>query len=220
MIHRRMENQSLTVASHQSITISFASVPKWYAFTKSWYLVRQAKRRGEDVKKFSSEVADRTTTLVTESANTAVDALHNATDSIVSGAKEVARRASNEGDADDDTDNAVSNDQHTALDNAVDDTVKASNNAKGPPSVRFMNVSDYSLGSAGELRSPRHRNSIAYSTTAPLQVPKNADDFHNEQELENNLKWKLVAARIDDVSRFWIPLAYIISLSIIMAEVF
>ena len=49
--------------------------------------------------------------------------------------------------------------------------------------------------------------------------PKNADDFNDEQEIENNQKWKWVASRIDDVARFWIPLAYIIALAIILAEV-
>ena len=50
------------------------------------------------------------------------------------------------------------------------------------------------------------------------QIPRNVDDFHDGQELENNLRWKLVASRIDDVARFWIPLAFVITLSIILAD--
>ena len=51
-----------------------------------------------------------------------------------------------------------------------------------------------------------------------VQIPRNIDDFYDGQELENNLRWKLVASRIDDVARFWIPLAFVITLSIILAD--
>jgi len=52
------------------------------------------------------------------------------------------------------------------------------------------------------------------------RVPRDADDFVNEEEIENNREWKVIASRIDDVARFWIPMAFVISLAIVLAEVF
>ena len=48
---------------------------------------------------------------------------------------------------------------------------------------------------------------------------RDADDFLNEDEAMNNLKWKKIAAKVDDVSRFWFPLLYTITLAIILAEI-
>ena len=47
---------------------------------------------------------------------------------------------------------------------------------------------------------------------------RDADDFLNEDELMNNLKWKEYAVLVDDISRFWFPLLYSISASIILAR--
>ena len=50
-------------------------VPEWYSFTKNWYLVRQAKQRGQEVKKISTDIATKTADFVTESSNNAADAV-------------------------------------------------------------------------------------------------------------------------------------------------
>jgi hypothetical protein len=49
---------------------------------------------------------------------------------------------------------------------------------------------------------------------------RDVDDFLNEDEFENNLKWKRIAARVDDVSRNIFPLSYTIVLAILLAEIF
>lgn len=46
-------------------------MPEWYSFTKNWYLVRQAKQRGQEVKKISTDIATKTADFVTESSNNA-----------------------------------------------------------------------------------------------------------------------------------------------------
>ena len=63
----------------------------------------------------------------------------------------------------------------------------------------------------------RHSNESSHSLGLS---PRDADDFYNEEEVENNMYWKQCAARIDDVARFWIPFAFIVALSIVLAEVF
>lgn len=47
---------------------------------------------------------------------------------------------------------------------------------------------------------------------------RDANDFQNVHEIENNTKWKAYAARIDDVSRTIFPLTYSIVLAIILAQ--
>ena len=54
----------------------------------------------------------------------------------------------------------------------------------------------------------------------PQTVPRDADDFHDAAEVENNLKWKQVASRIDDIARLWIPAAFAVALGVILAEAF
>ena len=49
-------------------------------------------------------------------------------------------------------------------------------------------------------------------------VPKDADDFHDNQEMENNKKWKRLSARIDNTARTWIPLTFIVAMAVIFAE--
>lgn len=56
-------------------------------------------------------------------------------------------------------------------------------------------------------------------TPTPNRVSRDADDYQDEHEMKNNLKWKYVAARIDDVARFWIPISYVVALAIIFAKV-
>lgn len=51
-------------------------------------------------------------------------------------------------------------------------------------------------------------------------VMRDVDDFLNEEEFENNLKWKRIAARVDDVSRNIFPLTYTIVLAVLLAEIF
>lgn len=54
----------------------------------------------------------------------------------------------------------------------------------------------------------------------PQTVARDADDFHDAAEVENNLKWKQVASRIDDIARLWIPAAFAVALGVILAEAF
>ena len=64
-------------------------------------------------------------------------------------------------------------------------------------------------------------NRVINESTYSLGIsPRDADDFNNEEEVENNIYWKQCAARIDDVARFWIPFAFAVSLSIVLAQVF
>ena len=49
----------------------------------------------------------------------------------------------------------------------------------------------------------------------PQTVARDADDFHDAAEVENNLKWKQVASRIDDIARLWIPAAFAVALGVI-----
>lgn len=45
------------------------------------------------------------------------------------------------------------------------------------------------------------------------------DLVDNEDEMKRNKEWKVIAARIDDVARFLVPLAYFIAFAIVLAEV-
>lgn len=65
---------------------------------------------------------------------------------------------------------------------------------------------------ATKARSARIQSSMNVS------IIRDADDFINEEEIENNLKWKEYAALVDDVCRFWFPFAYIIAVSIVLAQ--
>jgi hypothetical protein len=69
-----------------------------------------------------------------------------------------------------------------------------------------------------EDNSPSLRSQFQRSET--VIMAKDASDFMNEKEVENNIRWKVIAARVDDASRFWFPLAYSITLAIILSEVF
>lgn len=52
-----------------------------------------------------------------------------------------------------------------------------------------------------------------------IMVPRDADDFNNEEEVEYNKKWKNISARIDDVARSFIPVSFFIALAIVLSEV-
>ena len=66
---------------------------------------------------------------------------------------------------------------------------------------------------SGMLQSLREADSTRSSI-----VPRDADDFNNEEEVEHNRKWKNISARIDDVARFWIPFTFAIVLAVILTE--
>jgi hypothetical protein len=67
-------------------------------------------------------------------------------------------------------------------------------------------------------RTKERSKRIAASTALNGSMIRDADDFLNEVEVENNLKWKEYAALIDDVSRFWFPCIYFVACSIILAK--
>ena len=64
----------------------------------------------------------------------------------------------------------------------------------------------------------RMRPRAAFESALGASVMRDADDFLNEQELENNLRWKEYAAIVDDFSRFWFPLIYAIAVACILAR--
>jgi len=93
--------------------------------------------------------------------------------------------------------------------------------------VKFSEVADGKLSQQSvEQRSPTSRRASMESfrenpsagSLRSILVPRDADDFNNEEEVEHNRHWKNTAARIDNVARFWIPLAFFISLSVILSQ--
>jgi len=79
---------------------------------------------------------------------------------------------------------------------------------------------DFRMMHGGVGVGERGSGGMDNESTMSLGVgPRDADDFYNEDEIENNLYWKLVAARIDDVARFWIPFTFVICLAVVLAEV-
>ena len=70
------------------------------------------------------------------------------------------------------------------------------------------------------FRRPRakERSNRLESSVFRDSLVRDADDFLNEDELMNNLKWREYAVLVDDISRFWFPLLYSISASIILAR--
>lgn len=187
-------------------------VPQWYSFAKNWYLVRQATKHGKEAKRRSFEMAGRATGFVSETTSTAVDALHNATERVAMVAKEGATRLPNDNAPDGSWDGLDSEDDEKKssgyAENGHADEVKDDRSAH----VRFSGVQSSRSRRIGNInRATSCSNSVS---------PRDADDFNCEEELENNMKWKYVAARIDDVARFWIPIAFVIALAVVLAEVF
>jgi hypothetical protein len=80
------------------------------------------------------------------------------------------------------------------------------------------------LGSALESETisqddqPSH--SLGLQNASDSIVVRDVDASRNENEVKNNLRWKEIAVRIDDMSRFWFPLSYSIVLAIILSEAF
>mmetsp|Transcript_19679 Transcript_19679/g.30001 ORF Transcript_19679/g.30001 Transcript_19679/m.30001 type:complete len:747 (+) Transcript_19679:202-2442(+) len=91
------------------------------------------------------------------------------------------------------------------------------------PQVRF-NINEgtgvRSRGGSIHLQSRRSNlqrdNWMQESQT--VVVPRDADDFANEREVESNLKWKKLSAQIDDFARVWIPISYFIALPILFLQ--
>mmetsp|Transcript_19495 Transcript_19495/g.41118 ORF Transcript_19495/g.41118 Transcript_19495/m.41118 type:complete len:730 (+) Transcript_19495:122-2311(+) len=229
-------------------------VPAWYTYAKNWYLVRQGKRISKDVKECTSH-------LVTETTNSAVDALHSATDAIAAHAKEsLNKRKSSAADVSEISDEKEGSKRDGLVRRASDSDLQSSvcspskqlqfsvepghpgetSDSDTPSSVCSnskqvqFSVEPSQPGETSEGASKRRnrRNSIRTEALKEYEnqkesnivnmlhaaIPRDADDFRDDQELENNLKWKYVAARIDDVARFWIPLAFVVALSIILAQ--
>jgi hypothetical protein len=61
----------------------------------------------------------------------------------------------------------------------------------------------------------RDQNQSAHSV---LLVAKSATDFRDNQEMEDNKKWSRVSARIDNAAKFWIPLAFVVALVVMLIE--
>ena len=56
-------------------------------------------------------------------------------------------------------------------------------------------------------------------TMAAVAAPRDADDFNNEEEMESNKRWKVVAGQVDDLARVICPAAFIVALAIILGEI-
>jgi hypothetical protein len=84
------------------------------------------------------------------------------------------------------------------------------------PNRRLLSL-DKSRKSVREQMNSMH--SMMSTMALGAVTPRDADDFNDEEELEHNKKWKVYAARIDDVARFFIPLAFFIGFAVILADV-
>jgi len=207
-------------------------VPSWYQFAKEWYFVREARKGGREVgnevRKRSSIIASRTTDFVTETTNTAVDVLFNGHDTTVKSAPSKDSHDDVPDDAKDKNgsggDDTWDQDCSSGGDGAgrARPSIFFDDDVKDPPSAKGKENRRLSVESAGSA-SRRTMALCDYESQSKLRTsiiaPRDADDFNDDEELENNLKWKVVAARIDDVARFWIPLSFIVALAVILVEV-
>ena len=73
----------------------------------------------------------------------------------------------------------------------------------------------FSMRSSSDLSK---RGTRAATLTAVQVVSRDANDFKDERERKNNLHWQGVAERIDEVSRIFIPLSYMIFLGVVMSR--
>jgi len=85
------------------------------------------------------------------------------------------------------------------------------------PTARRLSLEETPMGSRGDMMKSFRTDAESFRS---LVVPRDADDFHDVDEIEHNRKWKNIAARIDDVARFWIPMAFAISLAIVLSQAF
>lgn len=98
---------------------------------------------------------------------------------------------------------------------------------KTPPKkkVNFSGVSEEKLSLAAQpsrraMMQQLHQQSGLTESMRTMMVPRDADDFENEEEIVHNKRWKHTAARIDDVARFWIPLTFFIALAIVISQAY
>ena len=85
---------------------------------------------------------------------------------------------------------------------------------------RNSTISKLSLSNKSRRTMMQEFKATSSDSLHSIMVPRDADDFNNEEEVKHNKKWKIYAARIDDVARFWFPVAFAIALAIVLAEVF
>jgi len=72
-------------------------------------------------------------------------------------------------------------------------------------------------GDASQNRRPLMERSMGIQSMSV--IPRDADDFVNQEEIDHNKRWTKVADKIDDVCRFWLPAVYFIVLSILLSQV-
>lgn len=147
-------------------------VPSWYAFTKKWYFVRQAKKQKEQIRRHGTILVTKASDSIAERTSNAIGALHHGADARVKRGEECSQEGSL---------NQESND------------------------------------SCEEFASVLSRD----QNQPPPQMPvsRDANDYQNDQEMKINVKWKLVAAKVDDIARFWIPVSYVVAMAVLFAEV-
>ena len=186
------------------------------------------------MKEIGTDIANKTTDFVTEAADfVTTEAADFVTDS-----KETVNTARRklvlyDDDLDDDhTLVSTKNGQSNSLDETENSgrvrfseaQSKFLDETTSSATVRFSEASPSKIRTeSGTLlrRSEMMRNLKESSDeTRTIMVPKNSDDFNDVHEIENNLKWKRVAARVDDVARFWIPTTFIVALCIVLSEAF
>lgn len=59
----------------------------------------------------------------------------------------------------------------------------------------------------------------ARPTLEAAHLPRDADDYADEEAMKHNAYWKVVSHKIDEASRIVFPFTYIIILSVLLAQV-
>ena len=95
--------------------------------------------------------------------------------------------------------------------------VNTDENSNGIPMKR-LSLED-KIGSSRFDKMQQFKQFNSTESMRSIIVPRDADDFNNEEEIEQNMHWKTIAARIDGLARFWIPLSFVIAIAIVIADV-
>eukprot|EP00956_Cyclotella_meneghiniana_P024349 scaffold48787_cov89-Cyclotella_meneghiniana.AAC.6 len=140
--------------------------------------------------------------------------MHTHTSKSVSGAKKYIRRTilmAPQSNSLAQLSNSFALSEEGTRDEQLEEEIREENDE---PSLHSVETAQHLYGN--ERHTDRARSSIAMRDAARAL---DADDFLNEGEAINNLKWKEYAVKADYFSRFWFPLAYSIALAIIWKEI-
>lgn len=133
-------------------------------------------------------------------------------------------RQNNGGDAATQTNDGTAGGGGVVAGTAVDAMSNTANTQASPGSDASSKASssgNHDPRSTGERDCGERRTTFAMDRTDGSQFfARDADDFRDSEEMENAAKWKKLSEKIDDHARFWIPLAFVVALSVLLAEVF